>query len=303
MPALELEIIDVDGNIEQDFDIQEQDDEVLKKIEAAIKKEEIKLPAMPDIAMKIREAFKDELYDIMNIARIVQAEAGLAAYVLKVANSPLHRGPMPIKTAKHAICRLGQHSVQSIVLTYTVRAMFETSSAKLKELLQKQWEQSTSLAAISAVLATRCEDFDPDQALLGGLLQDIGCLPLLDWLKNNHDANADLDAEYAQLTQRYAAAVGESILRNWQFDTELIDVVKSRGDWGRNSGDRVDIADIVTIARHHQHMARGELKSCPTITDIPAYHKLSFQELSPDQSLQILDEAKEEIEEIRQMLV
>ena len=102
MSALELEAID---------NSRRGEDKILSQIEGAIKNEDIKLPAMPDIAMKIREAFKDEQYDILKIARIVQAEAGLAAYVLKVANSPLHRGPMPIKTAKHAICRLGQHSV------------------------------------------------------------------------------------------------------------------------------------------------------------------------------------------------
>lgn len=278
-------------------------DKVLSQIQSAIKSEEVKLPAMPDIAMKIREAFKDEQYDILKIAHMVQTEAGLAAYVLKIANSPLHRGPVPIKTAKHAVCRLGQHSVQSIVLTYTLRSMFETSSTQLKSLLKKQWEQSTGLAAISAILADRCDDFDPDQALLGGLLQDIGCLPLLDWLKNNHDSSEDIEAAYKNLTDRYASKVGELILRSWQFDDELIEVVKSRGDWSRSSDSTVDLADIVTIARHHQHMDKGELKACPSITNIPAYHKLPFKELTPDQSLHILDEAKEEIEEIRQMLV
>lgn len=296
MHAMQLEVVG---------DSDTSADKVLSQIEDAIKKDEIKLPAMPDIAMKIRDAFKDEQYDILKIANIVQTEAGLAAYVLKVANSPLHRGPIPIKTAKHAVCRLGQHSVQSIVLTYTLRAMFETNSPQLKTLLQKQWEQSTALAAISALLADRCDDFDPDQALLGGLLQDIGCLPLLDWLANNHADGENLEAAYKDLTDKYAARIGEIMLRNWQFDEELVDVVKSRGDWNRSSGTdaEVDIADIVTIARHHQHMGRGELKSCPTITSIPAYHKLPFKELTPDQSLHILEEAREEIEEIRQLLM
>jgi len=297
MLAMQLEVVD---------DSDSGTDEVLSQIENAIKKEEIKLPAMPDIAMKIRDAFKDEQYDILKIAHTVQAEAGLAAYVLKVANSPLHRGPVPIKTAKHAICRLGQNSIQSIVLTYTLRSMFETSSPQLKSLLKTQWEQSTGLAAISAILADRCDDFDPDQALLGGLLQDIGCLPLLNWLKDNHDAGEDIETAFKNLTDRYASKVGELILSNWQFDEELIDVARARGDWSRSSNssdDSVDIADIVTIARHHQHMAKGELKACPNIIDIPAYHKLPFKELTPDQSLNILDEAKEEIEELRKMLV
>lgn len=294
MLATKLELLD---------EPEEASDNLLSEIEEALKKEEIKLPAMPDIAMKIRAAFKDEQYDVGRIAKIIQAEAGLAAYVLKIANSPLHRGPMPIKTAKHAICRLGQHSIQSIVLTYTVRALFETSSATLKVLLQEQWQQSASVAAISAILSERCEDFDPDQAMLAGLLQDIGSLPLIDWLKNNHAGEDDLEQEFTKLRDRYAAEIGEMILRSWNFADELIEAVKSREDWSRDSGQDVDTADIVTIARHHYYMGKGEKGRCPNITEIPAYHKLPFKELSPDQSLAILEESKEEIEEIKRMLI
>lgn len=282
---------------------EEASDNILAEIEDALKKEEIKLPAIPDIAMKIRDSFKDEQYDVGKIAKIIQTEAGLAAYVLKIANSPLHRGPIPIKTAKHAICRLGQHSVQSIVLTYTVRSLFKASSATLRELLQEQWHQSTSIAAISAILAERCEDYDADQALLAGLLQDIGCLPLIEWLKNNQTPGEDLKAEFEKLKSRYSADIGEMILRSWQFDVELIEVVKAREDWARNSEAEFDTTDIVTIARHHYYMGNGYKDLCPNITEIGAYHKLPFKELTPDQSLAILEECKEEIADLKQMLM
>lgn len=286
------------------FDESEDTSEnILSEIEEALRKEEIKLPAIPDIAMKIRESFKDEQYDIAQIAKIIQAEVGLAAYVLKIANSPLHRGPIPIKTAKHAICRLGQHSVQNIVLTYTVRSLFKAPSAALKELLQEQWQQSTSIGAISAILAERCEDYDSDQALLAGLLQDIGCLPLIDWLKDNHSPGDNLKEEFEKLKTRFAASIGEMILRSWQFDKELIEVVKSREDWARDSETTFDTVDIVTIARHHYYMGKGEKKHCPNIKDIAAYHKLPFKELTPDQSLAILEESKEEIADLKQMLL
>ncbi len=296
MFAEKLELVD-------DSEHEAQQNEILEQIEAAIKKEEIRLPAMPDLVMKIRASFKDEQYDIINIARIIQSEAGLAAYILKIANSPLHRGPMPIKTAKHAICRLGQHSVQNIVLTYTVRSLFETENTTLNALLQNQWQMSTNIGAISAILAERCEDFDPDRAMLGGLLQDIGALPLLDWLKNNHLPKDDLVEEFHTLRANHAAKIGEIILRSWEFDPELIEVVRSREDWQRNSGDAVDTADIVTIARHHYYMGSGLGCDCPKLTDVPAYHKLAFKELSPDDSLVILEEAKEDIEELHNMLV
>ena len=294
MLARELELFD---------ESEHASDNILSEIEDALKKEEIKLPAIPDIAMKIRESFKDEQYDVAQIAKIVQTEAGLAAYVLKIANSPLHRGPIPIKTAKHAICRLGQHSVQNIVLTYTVRSLFKSPSIALKDLLQEQWQQSTTIAAISAILAERCEEYDSDQALLAGLLQDIGCLPLIEWLKNNQSPGDNLKAEFEKLKTRYAASIGEMILRSWQFDKELIEVVKSREDWKRISDTEFDTADIVMIARHHYYMGAGNKKHCPNITDIGSYHKLPFKELTPDQSLAILEESKEEIADLKQMLL
>jgi HD-like signal output (HDOD) protein len=281
---------------------EDQNDELLEEIKKAIKEDKIKLPAMPDIAMKIRDAFKDEQYDIMQIARVIQAETGLAAYVLKIANSPLHRGPLPIKTAKHAVCRLGQHSVQSIVLTYTMRSLFETSSSELKSVLLHQWQRSTSIAAISAILAERCDDFDPDQALLAGLLQDIGCLPLIDWLKGHLFHDTDIEAEFKSLSSSYAAQIGELILRSWQFSGDIVEVAKSRENWRRDSGKDVDVTDIVTIARHHYYMSIGEKDRLPSITDIPAFHKLPFKELTTDQSLEILEVYKEDIEEIRKML-
>ena len=51
MHAMQLEVVG---------DSDTSADKVLSQIEDAIKKDEIKLPAMPDIAMKIRDAFKDE---------------------------------------------------------------------------------------------------------------------------------------------------------------------------------------------------------------------------------------------------
>ncbi len=291
MLAKELELVDESNSA---------NDRLLEEIKTALEQEHINLPAMPDIAIKIREAFKDEQYEVSQIARLIQTEVGLTAYVLKIANSPLHRGPIPIETAKHAICRLGQHSVQSIVLTYTMRALFKSSSPTLKVLLQDQWQESTSIAAISAILAERCEDFDPDQALLAGLLQDIGGLPIIDWLAHKKVPENELEAEFVRLKDSLSGHIGEMILESWGFSDKLVEVVKAREDWQRDSGAEVDTADIVTIARHHYYMSINRQR--PDIQEIAAYHKLPFKDLTPDQTLSILEESREEIAEIKSML-
>jgi len=285
-----------------DYDAQ-QDDEILNQIEQAIQKEEIKLPAMPDLVTRIQTMFKDEQYDILEIARIIQAEPGLAAYVLKVANSPLHRGPIQIKTAKHAICRLGQTSVQNIVLTYTVRSMFESNSAKLKATLENQWEQSISIASISAVLAEKLGNFDPDQALLAGLLQDIGALPLIDWLKDNSTPDEDIQTTFKNLRTKYAGTIGEKLLQSWQFADEIIGVVKNRENWTRSEGLTIDIVDITTLATHYYYSQHNRSEQLPAVNELGAFAKLPNQELDENGRAQILEELAEEINELKRSLM
>ncbi len=275
--------------------------DLLHNLEIAIKNDEVKLPSMPEIAIKIRKAFADEQYDIMHIANIVQTDPGLSAYTLKVANSPLHRGPIPIETTKHAICRLGQHTVQSIVLAYTVKSMFKTKSNALKDQLNKQWKQSIGIASIGAILARRCENFDPDQALLSGLLQDIGTLPIINWLQNQPMEQENIGSLLDELTQACTVKIGVMLMNAWGFSAEMIEMVKARECWDRNPSDSVDAADIVNMARYHYYIAIGK-ESTPKISDISAYHKLPFQELTSEQSLAVLDELREDIDEIKAML-
>ena len=57
-----------------------------------------------------------------------------------------------------------------------------------------------------------------------------------------------MKAEYNKFTARYATRIAELILRNWKFDDELIDVVKSRVNWGLSSS--ADIGNIVIDKDH-----------------------------------------------------
>ena len=45
------------------------------------------LPTMPEVAVRMRAAMNDPKYDVGRIARIVQADAGVSAYLVRMANS------------------------------------------------------------------------------------------------------------------------------------------------------------------------------------------------------------------------
>jgi len=145
------------------------------------------LPSMPDVAIRIRASMQKPNYTAATVARVVKADPGMSAYLLRAANSALYRGVVPIQNVENAVARLGMDATRNLVTAYAMRAMFKTRSRVLSRLMQDTWRQSARRAALASVIATRCPGFDPDRAMLGGLLQDIGVLPLLYALEGRKD--------------------------------------------------------------------------------------------------------------------
>jgi HD-like signal output (HDOD) protein len=256
---------------------------------------------MPDIAVRIRAAMSDEKHDVGSIARILQADAGVAACVVRMANSPLYRGATPSRDVPAAVMRLGMQHTRNVVTAHTLRAMFSVRAPALAGVMEQLWRRSVRLAALSAVLSRRCMVATPDRALLAGLLQDIGALPIVGALARRREEPPGVERVWATV-EVLSSRVGVALLRHWEFDEEMVEVARSRDDWLRHSGPGPDLADIVLIARLHACIGTAELQNCPRIDQVPASGKLPLGPLQPDESLLMLAEAETEVREVEQAL-
>ena len=136
--------------------------------------------------------------------------------------------------------------------------------------------------------------------MLAGLLQDIGLPLILLQLSERPEIFNDRKRRI-QAVDHLAPMVGALILNHWGFSKELIEVVRSRKQWMRDSGDKADLGDLLQIARIHALIGREEFFDCPALIDLPAYSKLPCGKLAPNQSLEILEEAKDELAELQLM--
>ncbi len=78
-------------------------------------------------------------------------------------------------------------------------------------------------------------------------------------------------------------------------------MVLNAENWFRNNKTPTNYADIVMIAQLHSFIGKVDIKKIPKIDDLPAYKKLAVH-LDASDSIDILDAAKDEIEQIRQLL-
>ncbi|MEM7082620.1 MAG: HDOD domain-containing protein [Pseudomonadota bacterium] len=258
------------------------------------------LPSMPHVALRLRAAVNQPDFSAEKVARILETDAGASAYLIAIANSALYRGRVPITKVQTAVSRLGMASTRNLVMSYALRAMFTTRSRSLAKLLQQTWRTSAHLAALSSVIAQRV-GHEPDEAMLAGLLQDIGALPLLRGLDQRKQAVTDPERILATV-ESFTGKTGPVLLRHWGFEPTLIDAVRSRKDWLRDPAPEADLGDIVLLARLHAGVGTPEQAEQPHINAVPAYAKLFNEALGPDESLAILQEAESDVRDIMLIL-
>ena len=68
------------------------------------------------------------------------------------------------------------HNTQTLVITFALRELFRTKSKTLEKRMLTIWEHSRRIAAISYVLAGKVSGLNEHEALLAGLVHDIGAL-------------------------------------------------------------------------------------------------------------------------------
>ncbi|MBB3047233.1 HD-like signal output (HDOD) protein [Litorivivens lipolytica] len=275
--------------------------ELLGRISAALKDGTIELPSLPDIALEVRSVAAERDLGVPDLVKVIQQDPGLSAYLIKISNSAHYQRAKPASTLLQAISRLGVPNTRDYASSYAIRTLFFMRNPSVKAQLRTIWQRSVYTASVAHVMAGRC-NFAPDRALLAGLIQDIGALPIMAQLENYPDLIADPLA-LKQLLRDFTGKISALILNAWKFDTELVNVGLEREAWLRDKKPEPDLADLILIARYHTYIGQSGGGPLPCLSKMPAFHKLDLGEMEPEEGLAFLKEARAEVEEMRQALV
>jgi HD-like signal output (HDOD) protein len=262
---------------------------------------ELELPSIPDLALKIGKAIDDENTVNEDIARLIQLDPSLAARLMQIVNSAAYCAGSRIETLSQAVARLGRPRVRNLVVSCVLKNLFRTKSELLRTRMRELWTYSCNVSAISFVLAKLTPGLAPERALLAGLLHGIGVIPILNAARA-YPTLVEAPGVLDQLIRELSDEVGERVIRQWGFDTDLIHVVREGRQWMRRGYAVPDYVDIVVLAQLHAHIGSRVEDTMPSIADVPAYKKLALGELTPRRSLAVVDLAHKEIDEVAGLL-
>lgn len=274
---------------------------VYAKIYLAVEFDENVLPALPEIIISLRKKLHDPNCTIKIAADILKSDPGLAAYIMRISNSARYMFGSPPRDLEAAVMRLGLASTANLATAHATKAMFTSNVPKVKKLMIDSYHRATRISILCYILAERLTGFDANQAMLAGLLQDIAVPPLLLKLAERTELFND-EIKRNQCIDEVAPKVNALIMKHWGFDDEFIGVMRARSQWNRNEQATLDMADIVLISRWYSLMGTPAFSQCPSFEQIPALQKLPASELTADHSLSLLDESRQQIIDLENIL-
>ena len=269
----------------------------LQELLADLEKNQLVLPTLPEVALRVRDAVDNEDSTIADIAKVIATDAALSARIIQVANSPLMRASKEIEDLGMAVNRLGMKLIRDMVISMVMQQMFQATSDVTDRKLREIWEHSTSVAAICHALASAFTDLSPEQAMLAGLVHDIGALPILTKAEDFPEL-LENEAELNLIIRKLHPKIGKAILQTWNFPVELVKVAAEHEDLTRNSA-KVDFVDVVTVANLQSYMGSSHPLAKEDWSNIPAFAKLG---LSHDVNVVEMEETADDIKEAQRLL-
>lgn len=273
----------------------DQAQHIYQILSKAVETDQIKLPTLPEVALKIREAVEKDSHSAAEIAELLAQDTALSARLLQLANSPLYRSRSQIDNLQMAITRLGVRIVKDLVVMLAIKQAFKANNQQVDKQFRQIWQTSIDVAAACRLLSKPHNELNAEQAVLAGLIHNIGRLPIIELADRQPELFSDMN-QLDEISQEIQGPMGEKILSFWNFPQSLIDVASQCNNFQHVNTEAPEYVDIVQAAILHTPHA---LTQAPDDwSEIPAIVKLGIDPSSHhfDESMQIqLNETRESL--------
>jgi len=213
------------------------------------------LPTLPSYVFELNTMLSSASVDLKRVGKAIRTDPSLSAQVLRLCNSALFSLRRRVLSIEEAAVLMGSERLRTLVLTCSV--MEFTGKQLPRGEVQSFWQHSFMTGMLSERIAKWVEYSEREQAYLGGLLHDIGALPLL-VVAQEENALSDkmksgpwggtLEAEKDLFGMNHCE-VGRWIGQSWNFFPSFIDVFENHHHPDRSIRDP-HLVGIVAAADH-----------------------------------------------------
>lgn len=263
------------------------------------------LPALPNHLFRLNTMLAASPVDLKQVSSVIRSDVSLAAQLLRLCNSALFGLRRRVMSVEEAAVLMGTERLRNLVFACY---LIQLSNTQLdEEEVESFWSHSLMTAMLSERLSHQLSLQEADQAYLGGLLHDVGKLPLLMvaarenssgalWLKGDDENSLILEREYFGMDH---CEVGRWLAINWNFNLAIVEVLESH-----HQPDQAHFAPslvgTVAASDHFCELAEAGTMSAESAND--DFYHFSLPGLGRSGRALLLDQLRREYSVIRRVL-
>jgi len=245
---------------------------------------EVVFPTYFDAVLRLRKVLHDPDQPLSAIAGAISVEPLISAKLLQLANSAaFNPAGREVVDLQSAIARLGINAVRSaamaIVMTQLLRAKGMAEFSTLTEML---WDHSIRTAAAARVIARRMTRINPEEAMLAGLIHDLGAFYML-YRATQYEELRHRPDSVKYLIIQWHESIGVSLLGALGLPEEIIQATEDHDRLRPPPSPPRTLTDVVYVANM---LAGGHfewtMQGCPLPPGNLAALDAIYGELQPE---------------------
>lgn len=205
---------------------QQQREALAADIEKELAAGLLSFPTFLEVSVRINRLLEDDDFSLDALVPLVQLEPLLAARLLGLANSALYASAgSPVHDLKQAVLRVGLAATRSLALVVSTSQLAHSERlGAARGYAARLWDHSIDVASWAYALAKQQGQARPDEALLAGMLHDIGQFYLLAKAAD-YPMLLDREQELSDLILVWNKPVTRAVLESLGVPEEIRDAI------------------------------------------------------------------------------
>jgi putative nucleotidyltransferase with HDIG domain len=185
------------------------------------------LPPLPQVVHKALALMRNPDSGMDDVASVLALDQVMASRVLRLANSAYYALPFPIPTVQQAVVYLGQNTILSLVLTFSLESFLNRPLPGYALEKGQLWRRAIGVAVGAKLVAEPYGREFAEEAYNAGLLCDIGKLAIETYLRNlrippDHWHGKPFSEIEKSLIGFDHATVGAEMARRWRLPPAFV---------------------------------------------------------------------------------
>ena len=200
------------------------------------------LPSLPSTATAALALARSPDVDTGEVCELVETDIGLAARIMRLANSAAYARRTPARTVRDAVLALGLRKTCDVLVAACFRRLHTVPGAHTDSL----WSHALAVAIATEELARLTRRIEPGSGFLPGLFHDVGRIAFLladptsvnvidGLVEAGAGARADLEREWYGFDHAEAGAI---LAADWGLDAAQAEAIRWHQDPLRAEGGR-----------------------------------------------------------------